>query len=464
MSRTTNRECGFTLIELLVALVLVSLVLGGAFAMFNYTNKLTRTQLHQSDLQQSARVAQRELMRTVRMAGRGGLPGYAVAGFTAASAPASITPAISVRNNVPSATQRLVVGNPTSPLVVENTDVLTVRGHFNSAPLFVASTNPANLTTTATGGTIVISSRSPAGLPQDLSELVNAVVTGRRDALLIVSGLSDLIYGVAQLNPGNSIVAGYDPDPAVVSQIVIAYDNRGGIYTAQYGLLSADGVFPDSAIVHPPWLPARDLVNVGTVALLEEYRFYVRQPNDLTETPRLSVARFYPGTQISHPAGGWITDLADSILDLQVALGFDSSFDGTSSSNGFFDFDADNVGTDDIIVDGDVRAGAATSLDDWLFNDAADTANLGSLPWLPTAASGNTPPSFSGPQPRPRLYYARVTTLSMAAKGDRGYYAPTIAAIEDHIYGMAPGDPVNGEDDRRRRRLLLTTIIDLRNL
>ena len=82
MSRTTNRECGFTLIELLVALVLVSLVLGGAFAMFNYTNKLTRAQLHQSDLQQSARVAQRQLLRTVRMAGRGGLPGYAVAGFT----------------------------------------------------------------------------------------------------------------------------------------------------------------------------------------------------------------------------------------------------------------------------------------------------------------------------------------------------------------------------------------------
>ena len=115
-------------------------------------------------------------------------------------------------------------------------------------------------------------------------------------------------------------------------------------------------------------------------------------------------------------------------------------------------------------VDGDALDGANPSLDDWLFNDATDTTNLGSLPWTPTAASGSDPPSFTSSQPRPRLYYARVTTLTMAASGDRGYQAPLVTAIEDHAYTTAANDPVDSIQGRQKRRLLLTTIVDLRNL
>ncbi|MDH3402261.1 MAG: prepilin-type N-terminal cleavage/methylation domain-containing protein [Acidobacteriota bacterium] len=465
------RQAGFSLVELLVSMLLVALVLGGALTLFNYTNKLSRAQLHQSDLQQSARVAQRELLGTVRMAGRGGLAGFAVAGFTATSGPASVTPAITVRNNVPAAQQRLVIGDDSSPLVALDTDVLTVRGHFESPPAFVNSTDPSTFVVAGNGGTITISSRSPGGVPQDLSALVDAVDDDRPDALLITSSLSDLVYGVAELDPTTSDVSLFDPDPAAVFDIVIGYKNRGGTYTTEYGLLSADGVFPDPNVLPPTppeWVPVRDLEGVGSVALLEEYRYYIRDPEGLEGevAPRLAVGRFFPGTDAPHPNGGWRQDLASNVYDLQVALGFDSSFDGTNSFNGFFAFDPDNIGNDDLIVDGELVPSTSSDLDDWLFNDPADEENLGNLPWTPNPASGSTPPAFTASQPRPRLYYARVTTLSLTASADRGYQAPLITAIEDRAYPPAPSDPkaINGSEGRQYRRLQLTTIIDLRNL
>jgi len=469
-STTIGRQAGFSLVELLVSMVLVSLVLGVAFELFNSTNKLSRAQLHQADLQQSSRVAQRDLLRVARMAGRGGLPGYAVAGLNPASAPASVTPAIEVRNNITTADQRLVPGNATSPLVVAGSDVVTVRGHFTSGPVFVNSTDPSVFQTNPpNGGRITIASIGPTGIPQNIAPLVDAVDEERPDAILIVSSLTDLIYGVAEIDPANSNIAGYDPDPLVYSEVTIAYKHSGGMYSDEYGLLSASGVFPDINVDHPDWLPPRELSNVGMVALLEEYRYYVRvpEPPEVGTAPRLSIGRFYPGTQIPHPDGGWQSDIADNIYDLQAALGFDSSFDGAGSTNGFFDFDPDNTGDDDIIVDGELVAGATTGLDDWLFNDAADTTNLGAPPWTPLPASGTDPPVFPINQPRPRLYYVRLSTLSLAGSTDRGYLAPLITNIEDNVYpddDDDPHHPVNGYEGRQKRRLLLTTIVDLRNI
>ncbi len=464
--RERTTAAGFSLVELLVSLLLVALVLGGAMTMFNYTNKLSRAQLHQSDLQQSGRVAQRDLLRNLRMAGRGGLVGFHVPGTDPNSGPASITPAIEVRNNTPSGNQRLAVGDNSSPLVVEDTDVLTVRGHFNSPPLFVNSTDPTTFTfDSGTGaGAIVVSSHVNGDVMQDMTAIVEAVNANRTDAILLVSNLSDEIYGVAELNPGGSNVPDpYVPDPNNEITITIAF-TTGGTYGADYSLLSADGVFPDGdPLNHPNWLPPRALSGVGMIALLEEYRYYIRDPEDGT-APRLSRARFFPGTEVDHPVDGFENDIADNIYDLQVALGFDSSFDGSNTTNGFFAFDPDNTGADDIIFDADVEPTGDTATDDWLFNAAGDTTALGSLPWTPQPAAGGNPPIFSASQPRPRLYYARVTSLAMAARPDSGYAAPVITAIEDHAYPGDSADPVNNIEGRARRRLLLTTIADLRNL
>jgi hypothetical protein len=295
-----------------------------------------------------------------------------------------------------------------------------------------------------------------------MSAIVEAVTEQRNDAVLIVSALSDLIYGVAELDAGGSDVSAYDPDPQVQFEVTIAYKHTGGTHTAAYALLSADGVFPDLSVTHPDWLPARGLSTVGSIALLEEYRYFVRDPEDPSgnEKPRLAVTRFFPNTD--EPVGNlWYSDIADNIYDFQVALGFDSSFDGTAGTNGFFSFDVDNQGNDDFIVDGEVVSGASKGLDDWLFNDPADTTNIGSLPWTPAAASGSTPPAFSTSQPRPKLFYARLSTLALTASPDRGYAADVLTSIEDHEY--AANHPVNTER-RPHRRILLTTIADLRNL
>lgn len=65
---------------------------------------------------------------------------------------------------------------------------------------------------------------------------------------------------------------------------------------------------------------------IGSLGLLEEYRFYVREDWDgpgegRRPTPVLSRIRFYPGTDTVHPEG--TLDLTGGILDLQAALGVD---------------------------------------------------------------------------------------------------------------------------------------------
>ena len=183
---TARPDSGFTLVELLVAMALIALVLGGAVTMFNYTNELARAQLHQSDLQQSGRVAQREMLANLRMAGRGGLPGYHLHGFDANSGPASDTPAISVTSNVILGT-RIVPGDATSPRVQLGTDILTVRGHFNSPPLYVASTDPTTFNPNpGSGGTVVISSHIAGEVMQDMTAIIDAVNANRADAVPLV--------------------------------------------------------------------------------------------------------------------------------------------------------------------------------------------------------------------------------------------------------------------------------------
>src|SRR5215207_11467932 len=67
-------EAGFSLIEMLVTLVVTALLVVGILGVFDFNNKVAHVQTQVSDMQQSLRVAQYEMVRYVRMAGRGGVP------------------------------------------------------------------------------------------------------------------------------------------------------------------------------------------------------------------------------------------------------------------------------------------------------------------------------------------------------------------------------------------------------
>lgn len=419
MKLATKRlpTAGFTLIELLISLAVMVIVLIGVLALFDLNTKLARAQTNLSEMQQSIRVAQYSMLRNVRMAGRGGL--------AVGNVPRGI--AIAVCDDVPNDpvcdTTDIAEGFTDSPQVVEGTDVLIVRGSFSNPIWQINHQDPTTFSIDTSGseikGTLRIPSVSHTGVDQSTQALIDAVNGGGEDegipeALLLISPLGEQVYAVVEVDPETSDV---DSDP---DNIVIGWKYSGGDNTDAYQVLSASvGVFPDA------------LQRVAFVSVLEEYRYYVRDehaiPGDLNSEPRprLAVARMYPGTEVPYASevDRAKVDIADNILDLQVALGVDVNADGA-------------------VVD------TAAEDDEWLFNHEGDDRD---------AAGWN--------QAGRRLSYLRINTLARTERRDWQYVATPIDAIENHDYGesVAPADEPERRDRMFRRRLL-QTVVDLRNL
>ncbi len=415
--RLARQGRGFSLIETLVALFVVSLLLTGIVALFNLSGKIARVQTNLSDMQQSLRIAQYDMIRAIRMAGRGGLPrGDLPQGW-----------AVSIRNDIPATgtDAQVAIGNASSPEAVEGSDILTVRGVFSS-PIY--QINPAAGTmvlqgTPPTAGFVTVTNPGPSGIPQDLTALRNAVTQGIGEALLIRSPLGSEIYAVVELNPTG-------PNTSLASNsVTIDFNITGGTHTVQYGAMSAGGAYP-------PTLQA-----IASLGILEEHRYYIREefavPGDaMTDPrPRLSRARVFPNTN-----AGWSglnsnlrLDIADNILDLQVAFGVD----------------LDNNGRIE-------EANPPNSTDDWIFNtEADDEENVALVTTWNTLASGDPT----------RLFYLRLTTVARTGRRDTAYVAPPMGLVEDHDYEEAaePADNVE-RGQRMYRRQLMQTIVDLRNV
>lgn len=406
--RVPGGQAGFSIVEMLVAAGVMALAILGILALFDLNRDLARTQVQVADLQQSVRVAQNEMIRDVRMAGRGGLPRGVL--------PQGI--AVSVRNDVPASGggHHVAVGDTDSPEVVAGSDVLTLRGVF-STPIYQVNPTAGQLTlddvNAPTEGTLRVQNPNPnTGIPQNLEPLIDA---DPDEALLLVSPLGNFavvrITGVDDTNAN---------DIRISFEIGTVGDND---VKGQYAALS--GGFPQS------------LRAVAHAGILEEYRYYVREdftvPNDTASdlAPKLSRARFRPGTETAHPSEGLQQDIAENVFDLQVALGVDT--------------DANETITDD-----------GTENDDWLFNAAADVDANG-LPKVTTkwnGAGGALPP----------LYYVRLTTLARTDRRDRNYQAPLLATVEDKDYSASPFNAFNSREERMFRRRLLTTVVDLRNV
>ncbi len=431
------RHAGFTLIEILVTLIVTVELLLAALALFDFSNKLSKAQIQIADMQQSLRIGQYEVVRMVRMAGRGELP-IANVPANAFQAAAFAGTAVALRDNTPTNTGIVLGSGPTddptamtNPRVLAGTDVLTVRGVFTTPLYQINAADPAAFTYDKNQGTgtLKICGISPTGVSQPVDSngapgsFQDAITNKRPESIILVSAVNDAVYGVAQLDFANSTFTaapGNDPSCPNQAEVVAAFKTKNVTATA----LSSGGVYPDT------------LTNISFAGIVEEYRYYVREvhatPTDLTTelNPVLSRARVYAGTDQPWDgnASNLYEDIAEGIIDLQAALGFD-------------------LNGDQVVTESTANPGT----DEWLFNGAADNAT--SAPWSPA------------PAVLPPMYYVRLNLLVRTNRHDAQYVGPTVVSIENHVYSSTPSNPwdPNGSSGLSQRRRYAQTVIGIRN-
>ncbi len=428
-ARRRPRGGGFTVIEMLVGLLLSTALLVAVLNLFDLNSKIARVQTQVADLQNSVRIAQYDLVRNVRAAGRGGLPAAllpapAVAPpFAGRLLPAGV--ALEVRNDTPADTTIGGIATPNAR-VLEGTDVLVARGVFTT-PIYQVDPPDFDLRS----GRARVNALAPSGVPQDLSALREAVDRangGDPEALLAVSPLGPNLYAVVELTGGAFQLDLTDPTGRRAVQVTLNFAVTGGMRTADYARLSPEGRFPPQ------------MTSAAFVGVLEEYRYYVSEQRAVAGdasselVPRLSRARFYPGTETVHPQiPSAREDIADNILDLQASLGVDNDGDGLVSEG---------------------TTAAQRAVDEWLFNDGGDQED-----------DPNDPARWRWNGNNVVAAFLRINVLAQADRPDPTYLAPPIDAIEDRVYGEpeVPADEA-GRRARMARRRLLQTVVELRNL
>ena len=397
-----DSQAGFSLMELLVSLIVLAEILVGALLLFDVNKKLAQVQIQVTDMQQALRVSQHDLVRTTRMGGRGPIP--------LGSLPNGI--AVGVVDNI-AAGATLAVGNPegNSPIVVGGTDVLRIRGVITT-PMYSVDTQGGTYTIDTNAASVTVDNVSKDGIPQDLKALKDAIDNNLHEAILVMSPLGGTVYAVGELLPTAS---SYSEAGGVATQVVLSIDfglpASSGSLADQYLALTTDGVVPVK------------LTTVGSVGILEEYKYYIRQDYAIDGdssselTPKFARARLFPGTETGHGQDGAARkkslegDLADNVLDFQVALGIDTNND-------------------------DVIAGT-----EWVYSDPSPTGG----------------PNFLGD-----LYYLRLNILVRTDRRDFEYEADDLAAIENHDYDTASFE--NTREEKMYRRRVIQTIVQLRNL
>jgi len=377
--RSRSAPCsGFTVIEVVIALFVLVLVLVTMLALFDASNKMARAQIHIADLQQSLRVGHNEIVRMTRMAARGWVinrNGW------------QVTDQAKVTNNV--SNSAFVDGSSTAELkILPGTDVLRIRGVI--AGSVFEPTNPSGVFLEPR---LRLETSSPSGVKQDLEEIKRARDEGNAFRILLVSRQGEV-------SSADASVQSLNPASGTVTDATIDYDAA----TAVPAKWVQEG--------HP----------IAITGIIEEYAFYVRENGG---QPRLSMARFKPGTNL--PYGGTAAnlrqDIADDFLDLQVAMAIDK----------YTDTNADGQ------INEQDHGDHVIAADEWFYNSPGAPA----------------PPDLGT---KGDLVFLRINTLARTQGQDFQYVAPALTIIEDHI--PAP------EDDaaRRHRRRFLQTVVDLRNM
>ncbi len=326
-----------------------------------------------------------------------------------------------------------------------------------------------------------IAGRSYWDYPQEIDDLAQRLINAKADqealALMLRDTLNPNAYVIVAFDHENTLAGDLVPDdtkcnidrhinlpaehrPQCISFCVelkpgqAAADGPGDAYSRLSAGTSLD---PDSisADTNPRKLvvdasadPDFEILlptEIGSVGLVEEYRFYARAEwevpgkTDTRLTPVLARAEFLPGTnsQIDR------IDIADNVLDLQIAVGADAD-------------EVDEDGYGEITDNGD-------GADEVLFNSADDEdSTTGDLEDAQGATSSEP---WSGTDIE--FHFLRLNTLVQARLPDRSQRAPAINPIEDHDRGeqfSVEGVSYTFKDDQRYQRRWLRTMIELRNL
>ncbi len=501
--RGPGRQAGFSLVELLVTIVIMAEVLVGLLILFDSSSRLARAQTHLAEIQQSLRVGQQEVVRYARLAGVGGLP------ITRINLPDDPTDhtydlegafprsgiAVSVYNNVDENTivkvvNPDVIGDTSTDNVVPGSDVLLVRGVLDT-PLYYFDP-PINIETWDDDGTIDneevvipekvrIVGRDWEDYPQDLEALSDrleaARAAGRPVAMILRDTLNPNAYAIMEFDHADTAAADLVKDtcasvpstadypvdtPArpwcikfklTLDVTVASEPSRSYAELALGNNLLVTGA-EDNIVIDLE--PAPDLVQVkfpkqvGSIGLLEEYRFFIRSEwevsgDDTTRlTPVLSRASFLPGTDT------WLDtiDIADNVIDLQIAVGGDAD-PGDEDGYGTI---TENGGQDEV-----------------LFNATADTVSDSDY----SQPRGDTDP-VADPEaaqfwfdPQLEYHFLRINTLVQGRFADLDHRAPNIIQIEDFNRGAdfdINSRTYNYNDFNQFHRRWLQTVVELRNL
>lgn len=284
-------EGGASLIETLVAFGLTVAVSAFALSLFTFHQRLARAQLDDSFLQQGQRTVHRELRRTLRGAGRGGiarsLPGGAPRPELAAFVEKDVA-----------------AGHPVGAVTAaEGTDVLVVRGVVNGPLYWVEDSrfDPAS-----GRGWVEVGAETASGVRQPLAALQDAGEAGD-DALLLVAA-AGASHAVAPITDVEASGRGRSR----VLKIHFHGDPSRGAIAAAYAGMSRRGTWP-----------ADRMAAIDRVGVLEEWRFYIRPADPKSGLgPQLARARFYPGTEIAwrRRKSSLVQPIADDIVDLDVTI------------------------------------------------------------------------------------------------------------------------------------------------
>lgn len=285
--RDVGRLRGFTLVEVLVATAVFAIFMVGILNLLDTSTRVSELERAIADTQENTRFAAYHVMRTARMAGGARMAFAADVGGSSSWLAGSLD-----SNQSGAFTTPYGFG---SVEVLNGSDVLTLRGFFETAPFFIDATDVLG------GPTRVVVQESSNGrvINRGFDLVETSLLAGR--GLVLMGKLDQGEYAVGQVGEG-SIIEGTAPDRTLTIAVADSAD-------AWWSALNPTGATLP---------PAFDVYQVG---VMESYTYFV--------DPEFRLMRLRAD---GSAAGATVQSVAVNIGGFQVVLGLDTDGDGLVDS------------------------------------------------------------------------------------------------------------------------------------